>query len=200
MAEFRPVWEDTMRDAHPRAEVAMPKSGRRKRLWRAAILIGLALAVLAAVSVQGLGYQILGYRHYRIPSNSMAPTLKAGDQVRVEQGHRLEAPRRGEVWIFRGPPPAANTIVKRVIGLPGETVEVRGGQVWVDGKPLAEPHLGTLPSYSMAPRTLGPDEYWMLGDNRNLSADSHVWGPVPRDRLMGRVRMRVWPPKRFGGL
>jgi signal peptidase I len=165
------------------------------------MLLGLALVVITWAAVQqGLGYQVLGYRYYAIPTNSMAPTLRAGDRVRVEQGHLLEPPRRGEVWIFRGPPPAATIIVKRVIGLPGETVEVRGGQVRIDGKPLAEPYLTASPSYTMAPRQLGPDEYLMLGDNRNNSADSHIWGPVPRDRFLGQVRMRYWPPKRVGGL
>jgi signal peptidase I len=140
-------------------------------------------------------------RAYSIPTNSMAPALKAGDRVGVDVG--LARPKRGEVWVFRMP--RASGLVgsqgaKRVVGLPGETVEVASGKVVVNGRALDEPYLAAPPNYTTAPLTLGPDEYFMLGDNRNTSLDSHVWGPLRADHLVGRVKVRLWPLRRIGGL
>jgi signal peptidase I len=144
-----------------------------------------------------MAYQVTGFQHYTVPTNSMAPTIKAGDHVRVEQGGQLSKPERGEIWIFRMPGTPATQVIKRVIGLPGDVVEVANGQVIVNGRVLVEPYLTARPTYVTAQRTLRKDEYFMLGDNRNVSNDSHIWGPLKRKYLMGRVRMRVWPPNRM---
>ena len=141
-------------------------------------------------------------RVYLIPSASMNPTIRAGDRVGVSTiGNTL--PNRGEIWVFRMPlssGSAPNEGVKRIIGLPGETVEVRAGHVLIDGRPLSEPYLGVPIAYEMPPLVLGRDEYFVLGDSRNSSHDSHVWGPLRRDHLIGPVKVRYWPPRRIGGL
>ena len=141
-------------------------------------------------------------RVYSIPSGSMAPTLQSGDRVGVEMGTRAR-PERGEVWVFAMPPSATSVPadgVKRIVGLPGETVEVARGQLLINGQAIPEPYLATPMHYTMPARTLGRDEYFVLGDTRNGSHDSHVWGPLPGDRLLGRVKVRYWPPHRIRGL
>jgi signal peptidase I len=141
-------------------------------------------------------------RAYSIPTGSMAPTLKPGDRVGVVTQPR-NGPGRGEIWIFRMPPASKLTGsqgAKRVIGLPGETIEVAGGRVLINGVPLDEPYLTQPMTYSMPPVTLGPCEYFVLGDSRDKSHDSHIWGPVPADHLVGPVKVRYWPIGRAGGL
>jgi signal peptidase I len=140
-------------------------------------------------------------RLYLIPSGSMAPTLRPGDRVAV-QAYSNARPKRGEIWVFRMPPSsrqAPNLAVKRVIGLPGERIEVANGQLLIDGRRLAEPYLAAPASYSMPPLTLRRDEYFVLGDSRNSSHDGHVWGALPGDHLIGPVKVRLWPVQRIGG-
>lgn len=139
-------------------------------------------------------------RAYSVPSSSMAPAIKPGDQVCVEVGPG-KGPLRGEIWALHLPnsPPPGHTAVKRIIGLAGETVQVAGGKVLIDGTPLNEPYLSVVPTYTTTPITLGPNEFFVLGDNRNASNDSHIWGPASRDELVGRVTLRYWPLSRLGG-
>ena len=139
---------------------------------------------------------------YFIPTGSMAPTIRPGDRVAVREGTG-QRPKRGEIWVFRMPRASKNFpshALKRVIGLPGETLEVKGGQVFVDGRPLSEPYLAAPMTYTTPPLTLGIDEFFLLGDSRNSSQDSHVWGPLPGDHLVGPFKMRAWPLVRFDGL
>lgn len=154
------------------------------------------------------GYSAVSYavtirpRAYSIPTGSMAPTLRSGDRVAVE-ANTLQPPRRGEVWVFHPSEavfPPGTELVKRVIGLPGETISVADGKVLIDGKPLPEPYLAGPTPYAMTPVTLGPGDYFLLGDARGASNDSHLWGPVGLDRFVGRVKLRYWPPQRIGGL
>jgi signal peptidase I len=151
--------------------------------------------------VCSLAVVMTSVRAYAIPTGSMAPTLKAGDRVGVQLAG--SQPRRGEVWVFRMPPASKQTPnqgAKRIIGLPGETVEIASGRVLIDGKTLNEPYGPGPMSYTMPPLKLGADEYFVLGDSRNTSFDSHDWGPVPRDHMVGRVKVRYWPLRRAGGL
>jgi signal peptidase I len=126
----------------------------------------------------------------------MAPTLAPGDRIAVDT--RGGVPRRGEIWVFASP--IGGIHVKRVIGLPGETIEVVDGKVRVGGVALHEPYLTAPTGYELSPVRLGPDEFFMLGDSRNSSLDSHVWGPLGRRELIGRVDYRVWPGRRIQGL
>jgi signal peptidase I len=136
-------------------------------------------------------------RVYVIPSSSMAPALAPGDRIAVDV-RPGSLPKRGEIWVFTMP--SGSTGLKRVVGLPGETVEVAGGRVLVDGAPLDEPYLSGPIAYTMPPVRLGPGEFFVLGDNRNNSHDSHAWGPLAARRLIGRAEYRYWPATRLGGL
>jgi signal peptidase I len=88
--------------------------------------------------------------------------------------------------------------IKRAIGLPGETIAVHDGQVWIDGKALVEPYLHEPPNYTMDPVRLPAGHLFMLGDNRNNSQDSHVWGPLPIENVIGHSAVRFWPLTRLG--
>jgi signal peptidase I len=171
---------------------------RRRRLQGAAVLV--ALVVLCLVAWSAISHaKFVRYRAYLIPSGSMSPTLAFGDKigVRIEPGQR---PRRGEIWVFYMPPAAKSAGsegVKRVVGLPGDTVEVAGGRLIVNGRKVDEPYVGQAMSYVVPPVVLGEDEYFVLGDSRNASHDSHVWGVLPGQFLVGKVLARVWPPQRI---
>jgi len=167
-------------------------SGRSKRLW-------LFLVLCLAVGLwfwRGTLAQATALRVYQIPSGSMAPTLKPGDHVFVDT-LRDRVPKRGELWLFSTP--TGSVFIKRVIGLPGETIEVTGGRVLINGKALSEPYLAGPIAYTMTPISLKAQEYFLLGDARATSNDSHLWGPVPVDQFIGRATYRCWPPSRAGG-
>jgi signal peptidase I len=170
-----------------------PKNRRKRRAWLALIPV---LAALLWYGSRAVVYAA-NLRAFEIPpgAKSMAPTLLPGDRIVVERGG---TPKRGEIWVFT----SSNTItmVKRVIGLPGESVEVAGGKILIDGDPLPEPYPTTSIGYTMPPLRLGPDEYFVLGDSRNGSLDSHTLGPLPRSRLIGRAEHRIWPKSRIGPL
>jgi len=141
-----------------------------------------------------------------IPSGSMEPTLQIDDRLIVDKvTYRLRNPERGDVIVFNPTDTLKqqkfkDAFIKRVIGLPGETVEVAGGRVFINGKPLQESYIDEEPSYQWGPREVPEGQYLVLGDNRNNSYDSHYWGFVPRDRIIGRAIVRFWPPQRIGPL
>jgi signal peptidase I len=164
---------------------------------------------------------------FYIPSESMVPQLEIGDRVVVSKlAYHLHEPRRGDVVVFDSPTPGpADTaplpirflrdvleavgvrrgdereLIKRVIGLPGESVEGRGGRVFIDGKPLVEPYLPAgVATSDFSARTVGEDEIFFMGDNRGNSQDSRVFGPVDQDAIVGRAMVRVWPAPRLAFL
>lgn len=140
-----------------------------------------------------------------VPSGSMVPTIMENDRFIVEKvSLRFREPRRGEVLVFKPPAGAQfrTDYIKRVIGLPGETVEVRAGTILIDGKPLEEPYI--LPDYR-AQSDFGPVKVpgrslFMMGDNRNYSEDSRYWGFLPYRNIKARAVFRIWPLSRIGPL
>ncbi len=133
---------------------------------------------------------------FRIEGYSMEPNFKAGQYLIVNKAvYWFREPRRGEVVVFQFSDNPPRDYIKRIIGLPGETVEVRNGQVYINGELLLEPWEPNPGSYSNGPVTLGPNEYYVLGDNRNNSSDSHSWGPLDGDRIIGKAWISYWPPK-----
>ena len=179
---------------------------RRVLVAVAALPILLLLAALFAL-----------FTPYRVPSSSMEPSLRcakpnpgctADTSDRVLAIKRVGEPERGDLVAFRMPPAGAvecgagGTYLKRVVGLPSEEIELRGGVVHVDGRPLEEPYLEDerREHDSYGPARVPPGEYFVLGDNRAQSCDSRVWGTLPDDHLVARVLLRYWPPARIGVL
>jgi signal peptidase I len=137
-----------------------------------------------------------------IPSESMLPTLQSSDRVLVNKLiYRFDSPQRGDVVVF-DPPPAVQTqgiedaLISRVIGLPGETVAVEAGQVYVEGQPLSEGYVLEPPQYQFSPTSVPADSYFVLGDNRNNAFDSHMWGFVPKNLVVGKATKIFWPRRR----
>ncbi|MDX2097548.1 MAG: signal peptidase I [Leptolyngbyaceae cyanobacterium bins.59] len=141
-----------------------------------------------------------------IPSGSMEPTLQVDDRLIVDKlSYRFNSPQRGDIVVFAPTDTLReqkfkDAFIKRVIGLPGEKVEIKGGRVYINGKPIREQYIADRPTYSWGPEVVPPNSYLVLGDNRNNSYDSHYWGFVPRDRIIGRAVVRFWPPNRMGEL
>lgn len=107
-------------------------------------------------------------------------------------------PQRGDIVVFRYPKDPSRDFIKRVIALPGDTVEIRQGKVYVNGQYVDEAYINETANYSWSPRRMASGEYFVLGDNRNNSSDSHVWGPVPRDNIIGKAWVSYWPVDSLG--
>jgi len=156
-----------------------------------------------------------------IPSGSMIPTLLEKDRILVNKiSYRFGEPKIGDIVVFKAPPEASpqdgkeRDFIKRLVGLPGDTLEVKDGALWRNGKRLNESYLNEkeilyfdshdqpgLPIVldgNMLPFKVPKGTYFMMGDNRNNSHDSHAWGPLDQRRVIGRAMVRFWPPKRVG--
>ncbi|MDA8217406.1 MAG: signal peptidase I [Dehalococcoidales bacterium] len=129
------------------------------------------------------------------PIANLLPQLTDGAQSKVDLFHE---PGRGDIIVFRAPQSPDHDYIKRVIGLPGERVEIKGGKVYVDGRALSEPYISDPPLYEMPLVTVPANSYFVLGDHRNNSSDSHVWGMVPRDNIIGSAWVSYWPPAQWG--
>ena len=130
---------------------------------------------------------------FRVEGQSMEPNFHENEYVLVDKiSYQLWSPQRGDVVVFNYPRATEKDFIKRVIGLPGETVEVREGKVYINGTPLAEAYLNFPTNYGGL-WTLGPTEYFMMGDNRNNSSDSRAWGPLEKHYMVGRVIAIYWP-------
>ena len=138
-----------------------------------------------------------------IPSGSMEPTLQINDHLIVDKiSYDFSSPKRGDIIVFNPTKTLESenyhdAFIKRVIGLPGETVEVKNGRVYINGYPLKENYIEAKPDYQWGPQTVPANSYLVLGDNRNDSYDSHYWGFVPRDKIIGRAIFRFWPINRI---
>ena len=153
----------------------------------------MAAALLAAFVVKTFLLQA-----FYIPSASMEHTLEISDRVLVNKlSYRLHDVNRGDIIVFEQPANeqgAIKDLIKRVVALPGETVEGRDGKVYVDGRALREPYLprGTTTS-SFGPHQVPAEHVWVMGDNRSNSKDSRVFGAIPESLVVGRAFVRVWP-------
>jgi signal peptidase I len=196
---------------------------RRKKRVLAEVPLLIVIALVLAILVKGFLVQA-----FFIPSRSMEPTLDVGDRVVVNRlAYRLGDPRHADVavflrptndnppaaqgplsWVRRavaqglgGTPPGSEDLIKRIVGLPGDVVEGRGGRLWRNGRPVVEPYLPTNTYTSdFGPVRIKPDHYWMMGDNREDSADSRYFGQVARSALVGRAIAKVWPAPHISGL
>jgi signal peptidase I len=184
------------------------------------VVVDWAVTIIGAIAIVLL-VKAFVVNPYRIPSSSMEPTLhcarpasgceaRFSDRVLANRFiYHLRDPRRGEIIVFDTPDAArikcgaGGTFVKRLIGLPGDTVEVRLkqglGYVFINGKQLREPYLkpDRRSGEEFGPVKVAPDHYFMMGDNRAQSCDSREWGTVPRSNLIGKVFATYWPPNRL---
>lgn len=152
------------------------------------------------------GVRIAAAQCYLIPSSSMEPTLEINDRLIVDKvRYHLINPRRGDIVVFTPPETVVKKensqapYIKRVIGLPGEKVEVKYGQVYINNLPLPENYIAEKPKYTWGPEIVPLNSYLLLGDNRNHSYDGHYWGFLSRDRMIGRAVIRFWPLTQISG-
>lgn len=140
-----------------------------------------------------------GVQNFRIEGYSMEPNFHDGEFLLVNKVvYMLHPPERGDVIVLMYPPVPSRDFIKRVIGLPGDRIEIVNGKVYVNGELLDEPYPLNEGSYSYGPVTVGEGEYFVLGDNRNNSSDSHSWGMLPGRNIVGKAWIFYWPPQFIG--
>ncbi len=137
---------------------------------------------------------------FRIDGSSMEPNLHDDQYIIINKLiYQLKEPQRGDVVVFQYPHDPSRDFIKRVIGVPGDNVVIQNGIIAINGRPVEEPYIAQQGNYS-GNWTLGPNEFFVLGDNRNNSSDSHNWGLLPRDNLIGRAWVIYWPVEDWGSV
>ena len=160
-------------------------------------------AILALVIV--VPFRLFIAQPFIVSGASMSPTFETGEYLVIDQvTYRFDVPERGDVIVFRFPNDPSKFFIKRIIGLPGEVVELANGYTTITNPVtdetirLDEPYLITDRTDDHITTTLDADDYFVMGDNRSASSDSRVWGPVPRKDIVGRVFLRLLPVRQFG--
>ena len=182
-------------------EAKAEKTGWRKIVAENVRLVAIALTIAIVVRL------FIAEPRF-IPSPSMVPTLAVGDRLLVEKvSYHLHPPTQGDIVVFEPPPQlqeygyrASQAFIKRVIGLPGQQIQVTNGSVYVDGQPLDEKYILETPAYEMPRLQVPAGSLFVMGDNRNDSNDSHVWGFLPVQNVIGRAALRFWPLNKFGSV
>ncbi len=181
-----------------------PEKQRQQQQVEHPWIEGLKTIVLSGVLAFGIRTFVAEARY--IPSGSMLPTLQIDDRLIIDKiSYNFHNPVRGDIVVFSPTDTLKqqnfkDAFIKRLIGLPGDKVEVKGERVYVNDQPIQEIYLDDKPNYNFGPVTVPPNQYLVLGDNRNNSYDSHYWGFVPRDRIIGKAVVRFWPLNRLGEL
>jgi len=172
-----------------------------KPWWRETIETVLWALVLALI------LRTFVVQAFWIPSGSMIPTLEVGDRVLVAKfWYTFSEPKRGQLFVFKYPVDPKRDFVKRIIGLPGDTLEIRGGIVYINGQALREEYVKNHDAFSLnagpvfpeVPVRIPENHYFAMGDNRPNSQDSRFWGFVPKQNIRGPVFLRYWPLNRVG--
>lgn len=156
-----------------------------------AITLGLALVIFMLLQTTIQSSIVLG--------SSMEPSLEDGQRLIINKTvYYFREPARGDVVIIHPPIEPQKEYVKRIIGLPGDIIEVRNGVVYVNGSPLTEPYIKDPPRYNFSAFTVPENNYFVLGDNRNYSNDSHTGWTVTGDKIVGEAWLRIWPIHEWG--
>ncbi len=187
MPGFKP---SSLRQAEPPSRPV--RWGVRDWLRDLAVALGLAMIIVLFL-----------YQPVKVEGTSMAPLLKDQERIFINKFvYRFEPIERGDVVVFWYPMDRSKSFIKRVVGLPGETIAIRNGQVFVNGKPLREPYV--LPQYlddaSYPPVHIPPGHYFVMGDHRDSSNDSRMFGPVAGRFIYGKAVFAYWPMDRFGAI
>jgi signal peptidase I len=192
-------------------EEGTPPPPRKRRTWL--IILTVAVALFFTIPLVSMAIlRIFVVQTFYIPSGSMAPTLAIGNRIIVDRlsfdNHPITT---GDIVVFTTPPsencggPKSGDLVKRVVGLPGQTISIKDQRVYINGKRLDESWLPAVeqgytlpgpegPAYSLVkPYVIPPNDYYVMGDNRSWSCDSRFWGPVTRNEIVGKVILRIWP-------
>jgi len=173
---------------------------RKSREWLVLVVVALVLSLV----IRDFAFQT-----FFIPSGSMEPTLQVGDRIVVDKlSVRYGTINTGDVIVFHAPATVASVcgdadsdLVKRVIGVPFDTVSSTGNTIYINGHPLAEKWSHTEPLGPVIKTTRVPkNDYFVIGDNHSDSCDSRYWGFVPRQNIIGKVFVRLWPLRRIGWL
>ncbi|MDX1437236.1 MAG: signal peptidase I [Anaerolineales bacterium] len=168
----------------------------RSKSWRFVvdILETLILSLILFLGINAVSARI------RVDGNSMQPTLQSGEFVVVNKlAYKLGDVSRGDVVVFHPPRSPDQEYIKRVVGLPGDEVSIQGGRVLVNGVELEESYINAPPTYG-GQWTVSEDGLFVLGDNRNNSSDSHNWGEVPLEMVIGKAVFIYWPPPDWGAI
>jgi signal peptidase I len=167
---------------------------RELRVWARDLLLAICFAVVIIVFL---------YQPVKVEGTSMAPLISDQERIFINKlVYRFEPISRGDVVVFWYPNDRTKSFIKRVVGLPGEAVEIRQGRVYVDERPLEEPYI--LPAYfdsnNFGPVRVPSHEYFVMGDHRDSSNDSRMFGPVSADYIYGKAVFAYWPMDHFGTL
>jgi len=161
--------------------------------WSETIVVALVMALI----IRAFFLQV-----FWIPSSSMEPSLNINDRILVNKViYHFVPPHRMDILVFRQVAPEGTPkrdLIKRLIGLPGETLEVKQGIIYINGKPIEEKHAMNQDYADYGPVKIPADSYFMMGDNRPASADSRYWGVLPKKLVIGQAFLRLWPLSVFG--
>jgi len=178
----------------PEAQIPIELHSQKPDSWKRFaldILETILLAVVLYVGINAVSARV------RVEGTSMNPTLQNNEYVFVNRlAYLIGEPQRGDIIVFSLPLDEKQDLIKRVIGLPGETISIQNNEVLVNGVKLEEPYIAQPPVYS-GEWTIGRDELFVLGDNRNASKDSHQWGVLPIKNVIGKAVLIYWPPSEW---
>jgi len=161
--------------------------------------------LVMALAVFVIVYLFL-FQPHQVRGSSMYPNFHDGEYILTDKiSYRLGEPKRGDVVVFRAPRNEEYDYIKRIVGLPGDTIRIDGGRIFLNNSLINEAYLpkdhitsagGFIKAGQIA--TVPKEQYFVLGDNRNHSSDSREWGFVPKENIIGKAWLRYWPPERFG--
>jgi len=175
----------------PEVQVQTESQPQQTDNWKRFFLDILETVILAVVLYFGIN--AISAR-VRVDGLSMNPTLQNGEYVLVNRlAYKTGEPQRGDIIVFSFPLDQKQDLIKRIIGLPGETITVRNGEVLINGEKLEEPYIAQSPIYS-GEWTVPDGQLFVLGDNRNDSKDSHQWNYLPVENIIGKALLIYWPP------
>lgn len=173
---------------------SVPPLRRELRGWTRDLAVALGLAIVIMIFL---------YQPVKVEGTSMNPLLSDQERIFINKFvYRFEPIERGDVVVFWYPLDRSKSFIKRVVGLPGETVEIRAGKVYVNGRELQDQYVpaGYLDGSNYAPRRVPQGQYFVMGDHRDSSNDSRVFGPVPQRYIYGKAVFAYWPVDHFGSL